>query len=105
VTGKAEIVQGEFAPLKEYATRSLQPSRIKDRTWAAIWRDKEAKTEIGMYDEERFIFKPVFAVSGLHFDSRQMWIDEEKLQAFIVYGGHLLRVALPDISRSEGDAR
>ena len=105
VTGKAEIVQGEFAPLEEYATRSLQPSQIKGHSWAAVWRDKEAKTEIGLYDEERFIFKPVYAVSGLHFDSRQMWIDEEKLHAFIVYGGHLLRVALPDISRSEGDAR
>ena len=104
-TDKAEIVQGEFAPFEEYAARPLETSKIKGHAWVAIWRAKEVKTEIGLYDKERFIFRPVMDVPDLRFESSQMWIDEDGHQAYIVYGGQLLRVAMPDSFKLEEDSQ
>jgi hypothetical protein len=94
-TGEAEIVHGEFAPLEEPGARPLQPSTAEGRFWAAIYREAEMATEIGLYDPAQFAFIRVISVPGLDFSSDEMWVDEVARKAYIVYKHQTLRINVP----------
>jgi hypothetical protein len=101
-TGAAEIVKGEFAPFEEYAFRKLQPAHDPATYWSAIPDRNANETNIGIYHERNFFLQPVMTVPGILFDSRQIWVDQQADQLYIIYEGHLLRVGMPAFKGSDG---
>ncbi|MBS1796818.1 MAG: HEAT repeat domain-containing protein [Acidobacteria bacterium] len=99
-TGAVREVKGVFAPLRGQTFRQLQPAGKPDEFWAAVY-DGEA-TEIGIYDDRLFSFKPRLRLPEIALDSMQIWVDEAAKKVYFVYGddfgqaGFLLAVPLPD---------
>lgn len=94
-TGAVTAIPGEFAPFQESGRFSLQPAKARDEVWAAIFRPDSQATEVGRYDTKSFVFRRAMSVPSLRFGSDQMWVDEQEGKVYVVYRGHLLRMALP----------
>ncbi|UCC31638.1 MAG: hypothetical protein JSU86_05040 [Phycisphaerales bacterium] len=99
-TGICEQVSGEFRPLRDLTYRPLQSAGTPHEFWAAVYDKSSDKTAIGRYDTKSFSFQPLTSVPTLRFSSMNMWVDEPRRKAFIVYNGHLL-VARLEGSRTE----
>lgn len=93
-TGAAQPIKGEFRPLEQQTFRQLQPVAGSTNFWAAIPDEKLNKTLIGVYDAQRFEFKPLADLPEIRFNSLQMWVDESAGKTFIAYNGHLLSLPM-----------
>jgi len=98
-TGKGEIAHGEFSPLEDVGARPLQDAKNPGRSWAAIYRNADAATAIGLYSAAEFSFTPVLRVPGLAFSSDQMWVDDSEHKIYVSYRGQLLRINMPEMVR------
>ncbi len=93
-TGAAQPVKGEFRPLQQQSFRPLQSVAGSTKFWAAIPDEKLNRTQIGMYDAQRFEFKSLADLPEIKFDSMHMWVmdfaGESARKVIFAYNGHLL---------------
>jgi hypothetical protein len=94
LSGKNQLVTGEFEPLFGQGLRALQPTGTPDEVWATRHDRKGGMTEVGRYDMKRFEFRSVLSVP-LEFGSMQMWVDADEEKVYVAYNGHLIRMHLP----------
>jgi hypothetical protein len=93
-TGRTQKVTGEFAPLLQEGSRSLQPAGKPFEHWAAIPDREKNRTRVGRYNSRDFSFQATLDVQLLTFDSFSMRVDEKEAKLFVVYEGQLLRLPL-----------
>lgn len=99
-TGSIHPVKGEIRPLAHQSFRPLQPTVANtDEFWAAIPDAKRDETQIGIYNQKTFAFKPLLKVPQIKFDSMDMWADETANKIYFVYQGHLLGLPLPKTAK------
>lgn len=93
-TGAAQPVKGEFRPLQQQSFRPLQSVAGSTKFWAAIPDEKLNRTQVGIYDAQRFEFKPLADLPEIKFDSMHMWVTgfagESARKVIFAYNGHLL---------------
>jgi hypothetical protein len=93
-TGDAQLVSGEFAPLREEGERFLQPAEETGQYWAAIPDRTKNQTVVVRYNLKDFSFRPVLTVPQISFESMSMWVDEKQGKLYFVYESQLLRLPL-----------
>ncbi len=103
LTGKIEVVKGEFEPLGDQNFRPLQPVAGSREYWAAIPDSEKNLTRVGRYDTRTFSFKLLMEIPEIYFTSASMWVDEASQRIYLAYNGHLLRLPLTIKSNSSGN--
>ncbi|MCD9186806.1 MAG: HEAT repeat domain-containing protein [Pyrinomonadaceae bacterium] len=93
-TGTAQLVKGEFRPLRQLTYRPLQPTANANEFWAAIYNSQTKMTEIGRYNEKTFAFQAVKQIPDISLNSMDIWVDEKEAKIYFVYQGHLLALPL-----------
>ncbi|MEO6725256.1 MAG: HEAT repeat domain-containing protein, partial [Blastocatellia bacterium] len=93
-TGALQQVKGEFRPLQDQFTRSLQATEKPNEFWAAIYDLQKKVTTIGRYDARAFAFSPVMEVPEIRVSSADVWVDAAAGKVYLTYLGHLLRMPL-----------
>lgn len=94
-TGKLQAVKGEFRPLLQSATRSLQPTGKRDEVWATVYNEINRTTLIGRYHTAAFTFTSVLELPTLGAQITELWVDEAAGKICFVHDGNLLRIPLP----------
>jgi hypothetical protein len=94
VTGKTQLIKGDFRPLIQQSVRPLQKTDVSGEFWAAIYDEKSKETNIGRYNENTFVFHPLKKIPDIKLSSADVWIDEKEAKIYFVYLGHLLTLPL-----------
>ncbi len=95
-TGKLEKITGNFDPLlyQDQDRKPLQSTQKPNTFWVAK-HDFKGTAQFGIYDTNSFTFQVLATWSDIEFDSNDMWVDEDAMKIYFVYGGHLLALPLP----------
>lgn len=93
-TGALQQVKGEFRPMQDQFTRSLQATEKPNEFWAAIYDAQKKVTTIGRYNARSFAFLPVTEVPEIRVGSADVWVDAAAGKVYLTYLGHLLRMPL-----------
>jgi hypothetical protein len=93
-TGETKLVSGEFLPLRQTGSRSLQPTENANEFWAAIPDRDKNQTKVGRYNLKSFTFNAILDLPKITFDSMSMWVDEKRGKVYVVYQGQLISIPL-----------
>lgn len=91
MSGESRRVTGELWPYEQERLRPLQPHSKTHLAWAARPDERANHTVVGLYDRERRKFEPKAVVSGLLFDSMQLWVDPDQNALWVVTEGRVAR--------------
>jgi len=87
-----ESVKGDFGELdSNLRERFMQPSPNQNEYYSTT---RGGGTTIGTFNFNSFRFKKIAYFDGLHFDSADMWINEQHNVLYLVINHDLLEISL-----------
>jgi hypothetical protein len=94
VTGKSQLIKGNFEPFEQIEKRFFQSSARPEEYWVALPNTQKDETQLGLYSFKDFSFRSVMTIPKIQFNSMNMWVDEGASKVYVAYEGELLRFSL-----------